>query len=67
MLNDDPGFPDGQPVIMIPEIRPASDEEGRKRLLAAPRGLGPGMTKGRKQSLEWNRQQRKVDRPEIEE
>ena len=35
MLDDDPGLPEGQPVIVIPAMRPASDEEGRMRLLRA--------------------------------
>ena len=67
MLDDDPGLPDGQPVIVIPETRPASDEEGRRRLLRAAGAWAGDDEEGLEQYLEWNRQQRKVNRPESEE
>ena len=67
MLDDDPGLPDGQPVIAIPEIRPASDEERRMRLLRAAGAWAGDDEEELDQYLEWNRRQRKVNRPEIEE
>ncbi len=67
ILDGDPGLADGQPVIVIPATKPATDEEGRARLLRAA-GAWPGDDEdGLEQYLEWNRQQRKVNRPEIEE
>ena len=67
MLDDDPGLPDGQPVIVIPEPRPASDEGGRMRLLRAAGAWAGDDEEGLDQYLEWNRQQRKVSRCEIAE
>ncbi len=67
LLDEDSGLPDGQPVIVIPEMMPASDEEGRKRLLGAAGAWAGDDEEGLEQYLEWNRQQRKVNRPEIEE
>ena len=66
MLEDDPGWPDGQPVIVIPEMRPAPGEEGRRRLLRAAGAWAGDDEVGLDHYLEWNRQQRKVSRPEIE-
>ena len=66
MLEGDPGLPDGQPVIVIPETRPPSDEEGRLRLLRAAGAWAGDDEEGLDQYLEWNRRQRKVNRPEIE-
>jgi hypothetical protein len=67
VLDDDPGLPDGQPVIVIPETGPASDEEGRLRLLRAAGAWAVDDEEGLDQYLEWNRQQRKANRPEVEE
>ncbi len=67
VLEDNPGLPDGQPVIVIPESKPASDEEGRMRLLRAAGAWSGDDEEGLAQYLEWNRRQRKVNRPEIEE
>jgi len=67
MLDVDPGLPDGQPVIVIPAVRPASDEEARGRLLRAAGAWTGDDEEGLDQYLEWNRQQRKVNRPKVEE
>jgi hypothetical protein len=66
MLDDDPGLPDGQPVIVIPAMQPASEEEGRMRLLRAAGTWAGDDEGGLDKYLEWVRQQRKVTRPEIE-
>src|SRR5436305_8475081 len=67
ILDQDPGLPDGQPVIVIPEMRPSSDEDRRMRLLRAAGAWAGDDEEGLDQYLEWNRQQRKVSRREIAE
>ncbi len=63
MLDEDPGLPDGQPVIVIPETKPTIDEEGRMRLLRAAGAWAGDDEAGLDQYLEWNRRQRKATRP----
>lgn len=65
-LEEDPGLPDGYPVRVVLETRPPSDEAGRAALLRAAGAWAEDDVEGLDQYLEWNRQQRKIDRPEIE-
>ena len=64
-LEEDPGLPDGSSVRVILETHPPSDEAGRIALLEAAGGWAGDDEEGLEQYLEWNRQQRKVNRPEI--
>ncbi len=66
-LEEDPGLPDSSSVRVIPESRPPSDEAGRAALLRAAGAWAGDDEDGLEQYLEWNRQQRKANRPEIEE
>ena len=66
LLEDDPGLPDGQQVTVRLTPRPPSDEAGRIALLEAAGGWADHDVEGLDRYLEWNRQQRKVNRPEIE-
>jgi len=65
-LEADPGLPDGSSVRVILETHPPSDEAGRAALLEAAGGWAGDDEEGLDQYLEWNRQQRKVNRPELE-
>ena len=69
-LESDPGLPDGQEVsvIMTPRLpsRPLGDEEAREALR---RAAGTWAEEGDELDsyLEWNRQQRRINRPEVAE
>lgn len=65
-LEVDPGLLDGSSVRVILETHPPSDEAGRIALLEAAGGWADDDVEGLDRYLEWNRQQRKVNRPEIE-
>ena len=65
VLQDDPGLPDGQEVIVFLTPRPPSDEAGRAALLRLA-GAWADDAEDLDRFLEWNRQQRQVGRPEIE-
>ena len=65
-LEDDPGLPDGSSVRVILETHPPSDEAGRAALLESAGGWADHDLEGLDRYLEWNRQQRKLNRPEIE-
>ena len=65
VLDEDPGLPDGQAVIVKIPTPPVWDEEGRARLLSAA-GAWAEDAEELDRYLEWNRAQRKINRPEIE-
>lgn len=65
VLNEDPGLPDGSVVTVTLNPPPLSDEEK----LATLRRLAGAWAEDAEELdryLEWNRQQRKLNRPEIE-
>lgn len=67
-LEEDAGMPDGQPVTVILEPRPLSDEdEGRQRMLNAAGGWAGDDEEGLNEFLQWYRRERKVPWREIEE
>jgi len=65
-LEDDAGLPDGQEVNVtiqpVPEEEQLAPGEGLRRSFGAWAGDAEELDR----YLEWNRQQRKVGRPEIE-
>ncbi len=66
VLEAEPGFPDGQAVSVIVEPVAAKDNqaifEAFKRAAGSWENDDP---EGLEEYLEWNRQQRKISRPEI--
>ena len=68
-LDEPPGLPDGQQVqVTVQPLAPKlSDEERRELLRRAAGGWENDDPEGLEQYLEWNRQQRKVNRREIPE
>ena len=65
VLEADPGLPEGQVVDVVLRPRPLTKDEAREALRRAAGGWAEdGEELDR--YLEWNRQQRKVNRPEIE-
>ncbi|MDB5351732.1 MAG: hypothetical protein JWN86_2979 [Planctomycetota bacterium] len=66
VLDEDPGLPEGQTVTVRLSTPSQSDEEGRSALLALA-GAWAEDAEELDRYLEWNRQQRKVERREIEE
>ena len=64
-LLDDPGLPDGQMVsISMQPVEPTEEEATKDALLRAFGAWSDDPT-GLDEYLEWNRQQRKIGRPEI--
>jgi len=63
-LDEEPDFPDGQLVLVTLSRAPVgqSDDEGREILRRAA-GSWSDDVEGLDRYLEWNRQQRKNDRP----
>jgi hypothetical protein len=67
-LNEEPGLPDGQ-LVLVTLARTStvpSDEEGREILRRAA-GAWSDDIEGLDRYLEWNRQQRKNDRRDLSE
>lgn len=65
VLEDDPGLPDGQAVTVRLTPTPPKDEDARERLRRSAGGWAED-AEDLDRYLEWNRQQRKINRPEIE-
>lgn len=66
VLEDDPGLPEGQAVTVTLTPRPPSDAVTRERLLRAA-GAWADDAEGLDEFLEWTRQQRKIDQPDLDE
>lgn len=67
-LDEPPGLPDGQPVhVTVQPVAPKLSDEERRELLRRAAGSWSDDPEGLDQYLEWNRQQRKVNRREIPE
>jgi hypothetical protein len=66
LLQEDPGLPDGQEVVVTLMLQPPSDEAARERLRRCAGGWAEDAVE-LDEYLEWNRQQRKINRPEIGE
>ena len=64
VLEDDPGWPEGQDVTVRITARAPSDEAARDRLRSAAGGWAEDAEE-LDRYLEWNRVRRKVARPEI--
>lgn len=65
-LDSEPGLPDGQAVSVIVEpVAPKNDQAKLEALKRAAGGWEDDDPEGLEQYLEWNRQQRKVNRREI--
>lgn len=60
------GLPDGQPVqVTVQPVAPKLSDDERRELLRRAAGGWSDDPEGLDQYLEWNRQQRKTNRPEI--
>jgi len=68
-LETEPGFPDGQQVTVTLELVPAQKTVLEDPLEALKRAAGSWSddSEGLNRFLEWNRQQRKINRREIPE
>ena len=67
-LDELPGLPDGQQVqVTVKPVAPTLSDEERRELLRSAAGSWSDDPDGLDQYLEWNRQQRKVNRREIPE
>jgi hypothetical protein len=67
-LDEAPGLPDGQQVqVTVQPVVPELSDEERRELLRSAAGSWSDDPEGLDQYLEWNRQQRKVNRREIPE
>jgi hypothetical protein len=67
-LDEPSGLPDGQHVqVTVRSVVPKLSDEERRELLRRAAGSWSDDPEGLDQYLEWNRQQRKTDRPEISE
>jgi hypothetical protein len=67
-LDTEPGLPDGQSVSVT--VQPLKDTKSQEAFEALKRAAGAWENddpEGLERYLEWNRQQRKVRRPEIPE
>jgi hypothetical protein len=68
-LDEEPGLPDGQPVQVTvkPVAQPGNAAENPLDALKRAAGGWSDDPEGLERYLEWNRRQRKVNRPEIPE
>ena len=69
-LDEEPGFPDGQEVsVTLAPVSPATSPNSPEALAALRRAAGAwaGDDEQLERYLEWNRQHRKGNRPEIPE
>jgi hypothetical protein len=64
-LEQDSGLPEGQSVVVV--MRPIQAPEDLTERLKRSFGAWADDSEGLDEYLEWNRQQRKKSRPEIEE
>ncbi len=67
-LESEPGLPDGQTVaVTVQTVEPKDSQAAFEALKRAAGGWENDDPEGLEKYLEWNRQQRKVRRPEISE
>lgn len=67
-LETEPGLPDGQVVsVTVQSVTPKDSQAAFEALKRAAGGWANDDPEGLEKYLEWNRQQRKVRRPEIPE
>lgn len=64
-LEQDSGLPEGQSVVVV--VRPVKERVDLTEKLKRSFGAWADDDEGLDEYLEWNRQQRKKSRPEIEE
>ena len=66
-LDEEPGLPDGQPVtVAIQAIPPRSEQLAPGEGIRLSAGAWADDPEGLDEYLKWNREQRKISRPEID-